>query len=279
MTSTVPRQIYMLWDRPEAEWPQIVRLCIPLWRDLNPGWDITLFDDATMRAELAQDYAPEVIDALAVQGRADLLRIKLLASRGGVWIDATCLPLKPLDRWFSRVEHHDFAAPGFKHFRQFGSVAPDGRGFGNWFLTSLQGGHVATRLHERLREFFDRPRFPLPYDEALQPHVARNWRDFVGPHAEALAIYPYFTLHYLTALQMERDPRTTRILGGNPFPDGVYHFVMTRMARRHGTEAALAEVLEHVRRAAIPCSKLDWRYPTPVPWDPVRAAILESAAG
>ncbi len=278
-SAPVPRKLYMLWDAPRAEWPEVVALCIPLWQELNPGWDITVFDGPQMEARLAAEFTPDVLAPLSIQAKSDLLRFSLLADTGGIWVDATCLPLTPIGKWFGLVRDHDFSAPGFRHLKTEGGVPPNGRDYGNWCLVSAPQGYVAGRIYGRLKAFFASPRVPIPKEGPHEDHVAARWRDFVGPHAAALGVYPYFTTHYLTSLEIEENARTAAILRANPFPGGVYNYVMSRMARRHNVDRALAEVLDYVRRAPTPCNKLDWQYPTHVPWGPVQDAVRERVPG
>ena len=89
--------IWMYWEEGEDHLRQTNKynyLCVTAWRDMNPNWTFH-FLNATSRARFAADI--EYYTHLTVQKRSDLLRLMLLIRYGGVWVDASVLPLQPLD--------------------------------------------------------------------------------------------------------------------------------------------------------------------------------------
>ena len=118
----VPRVIWMFWLQGAEHLSPQGALCVEGWRRLNPGWEVRLLD-----SESAAQWAPEATalwskppadeaaggtgtyrrdfeesaalspEGVLLQHRADLLRAALLRRWGGVWADASLLPLAPLD--------------------------------------------------------------------------------------------------------------------------------------------------------------------------------------
>jgi len=131
----MPRQIWMFWEQGVEAAPEIVRECLAAWPRVNPGWEVRMLDGASARraaprfAKLTK-RAPLATPTM----RSDLLRLELLARYGGVWADATLLPLRPLDDWL-----HDWLRPsGFFCFRNsMERVDYNGRLAPNWFLASV----------------------------------------------------------------------------------------------------------------------------------------------
>lgn len=70
------------------------------WRHWNPNWQVTLFDEATARAYLAERFQSEVakafIRAREPAQKADLFRLAILAAEGGVYADADDRCLSPI---------------------------------------------------------------------------------------------------------------------------------------------------------------------------------------
>ena len=129
------------------------RMCFDGWRTLNPDWDIRVLDKAT-----ASEYVPQLseFDHLSRPMRSDLLRIKLLEKYGGVWADASTLPMRPLTGW---VEHCDDDA-GIFFYRYFPTrlnrlLNPFRcvHYISSWFIVAKQPNHYLIR---RLSEEFER---------------------------------------------------------------------------------------------------------------------------
>lgn len=142
------------------------KMCFDGWKKLNPDWDIRILNKTT-----ALNYVPELakFNHLSRAMRSDLLRIKLLERYGGVWADASTLPMKPLTGW---VENCD-AKTGIFFYRYFPSTFsrlynPFVSYISSWFIVAKRPNHyviqhlaqefqrrVATRtIHTLLRYFY-----------------------------------------------------------------------------------------------------------------------------
>lgn len=268
MRFDIDRNIFMLWETGAETAPPVIATCVSLWRRLNPGWNVQVFDGSALRSLLAQDYPAEVLDAAPVQARSDMLRAKLLAERGGIWVDATCLPTMPVDRWIADFEGRDFCAVP--------NHAP-GRPCCSWFLVSARGGAIMTALAASIRRYWQAPKTLVPNVPAgFARHVDAHWRDFISPYAaETLRIAPYFWFHYHFAKLIETDAafaREWQEVGW--FFDGGYGFVHNSIAATPGNTD---EVLNFLRRTPVQCNKLNWKRGGPYPLDDMRRVILERA--
>lgn len=104
----IPRQIFVLWH--DATPPVLVRRCIEAMRR---------FSDCHVRqlsfaAALQLLGIAEFPHAFATPStRSDFLRAHLLARFGGVYLDASCVVLKPLSTWidFESDDAHIFGTP------------------------------------------------------------------------------------------------------------------------------------------------------------------------
>lgn len=110
------KTVWLLWLDGWHDPPWVVARVAASWRRLNPQWNVELLDAAS-----AGSYAvglPAAAAAASPQARSDLIRLHVLAARGGVWADATVACTRPLDGWLA------------------GSLAPSGfwayRGYGGW---------------------------------------------------------------------------------------------------------------------------------------------------
>jgi len=110
-STTVPRVVWTYWDTwPDA--PAVVKHCVASWVLMNPTWKVRLVTDETVLTYLPSGWTREKWNNVTVGAhKGDVLRIVLLARRGGVWADATLFCLLPLDAWiFAAVGSNDFFA-------------------------------------------------------------------------------------------------------------------------------------------------------------------------
>lgn len=134
-----PKIIWIFWAQGLDEAPDLVRHCIGSWEARNPSWDIRILDDKTVSQYVDQTQFP---DGLSIQSRSDLIRLKLLKLHGGVWVDATCFCMRPLDHWLPALMTAGFFA--------FSRPTPL-RALESWFLaSSVENKIVDTYLQSAL---------------------------------------------------------------------------------------------------------------------------------
>lgn len=158
----LPRRIWMFWAQGAEAAPALVRHCADLWQAKNPGWDVRLLSLADLPSVIAMDDVPAP-PAIPYQAFADLLRIRLLATHGGVWADATCLPMRPLDYWLAPLMQAGFFA--------FDRPHPD-RILANWFMASEPGGLVVSRWERAASRYLTGVTAP---DDYFWPHYLFEW--------------------------------------------------------------------------------------------------------
>lgn len=98
----IPKKVWTYWDGPRDE---VVDLCIDRCRRMNPGYDLTVLNRENVRSLVPELPAhllshPNLNDSAA--RTADLVRCFVIAHRGGVWMDASIVCLRPFDDWLDR---------------------------------------------------------------------------------------------------------------------------------------------------------------------------------
>ena len=120
----VPLRIFQTHSAPTAH--------MRTWKARNPRHAYTFFDDNMCMKFMEKHMEPEVVQAyrrLAPgAARADLWRYCALYVHGGVYIDADCVCLVPLEQWLPRekcvaVVDHTFG-PTVRLFQAFLACAP-----------------------------------------------------------------------------------------------------------------------------------------------------------
>lgn len=260
-------QIFALWDRGRDAAPDTVRRCLDRWEGLNPGHELVVLDRAAMleaMPKLAVDPA-----SIEIQAASDILRVHLLATHGGVWTDATVLPLRPLDDWLPEY----LEGSGMFFFSRPGP----GRRVTSWFIAAEPGNAFIRRLDDEIAAYWDRPRERerrRPRPKALGRDIRRLpktllWKTRwlmdgiypVRPEARDKGLYPYFWFHYLVAWLEEADPEARAALAAMTFrPGNLPHLVQE--AYRTLPEDDFRRAVPMLLKSA-PVQKLDWRTPWP----------------
>ncbi len=126
--------IWIFWDKGWEKAPWIVQECAASWARLNPTWNITLLDQSTLGKFIKMDEIPPMGRKMKLQGYADVIRLLLLKTHGGIWADATVYCRLPLDEWLFSSMKSDF-------FAFYNPTNP--YNVSSWFLASKKNGIVS----------------------------------------------------------------------------------------------------------------------------------------
>jgi Capsular polysaccharide synthesis protein len=99
--TAIPRVLYTYWEGPEEP---LVSLCLESMRRQNPGWRLVVAKRASCEAICGRALPAEAAREWRECHVADWFRIQCLAAYGGVWLDASCLCLRPLEAWVDTAE-------------------------------------------------------------------------------------------------------------------------------------------------------------------------------
>ncbi|HTB86074.1 MAG TPA: capsular polysaccharide synthesis protein, partial [Candidatus Sulfotelmatobacter sp.] len=197
-----PKTIWMFWQQGFDAAPVLVQKCLASWRRHNPNWRIVLLDEKNLREYV--DTASIVKanrDIISVQSLSNIIRINLLAQRGGVWVDATCFCCRPLDDWLpARM------GSGFFVFDNPGRE----RIMASWFMASTNNCRLTKIYCDWVNAFWSENHFTNKNARFARlfirlagkilhkhPRLAALWTQPLV--AKTLKLYPYHWFHYLFA--------------------------------------------------------------------------------
>jgi len=184
-----PKTIWFLWLQGIEAAPFIVKKCYESWIKHNSTWNVILLNENNLA-----DYCLIKFPNIAAQAQSDIIRINLLATHGGIWVDATCFCVQPLDAWIG-----GYMATGFFAFNKPG---PD-RLISSWFMACNKNNYIATVYQKEVNGYWET-------NKGLRLTENSNWK-FLGDYlakrdtkiwfgffiTHLLSIYPYFWFHYL----------------------------------------------------------------------------------
>lgn len=147
----IPKRIWLLWQQGWDNAPELVRRCAETWQQRNPGWEVVLLDQHTLPLFCA-GYAERMPAGLSRQAHSDMVRTMLLAEHGGVWTDATCFCVRPLDDWLPYAAQSGFFM--FHRPRPYRIVE-------SWFIAAAKDSPVIHGLLDLFIQYFRL--FPKPH--------------------------------------------------------------------------------------------------------------------
>lgn len=216
----IPKIIWIYWAQGEAEAPVLVRASIDSWRRMNPEWDVRVLDASTAPDAADLPVSPETVP---IQSYADLLRLRLLNTEGGVWADATVYCVTPLDHWLPFI-----AQKGFFAFRWTPGDAwmiwPNiGRDVTNWFIAAAPGTPIIDAWDSISRAYWSGGR--TEPDVYFWPHFLfdlmrmgrRRFRRDVAEMPSVGCYGPHLVHDHITTGAMEaEDLRALLVSGAAP---------------------------------------------------------------
>ncbi|NUQ82469.1 MAG: hypothetical protein HUU10_12725 [Bacteroidetes bacterium] len=251
----LPPVIWMYWHDGEGSAPQVVQTCIDSWRKLNPSWEVRLIDKTSL-PHYSDWTHPVIYDPIrAIVANSNILRIGLLHRFGGVWADATCLCLRPLDEWI-----HGAIGAGFF---AFSNPAPD-RLLSSWFLAAQPGNPLVEMWFSASVTFWNQNSFakkPNAFlfnrvEKVLSSHRSRTRFWFNPIIRKGLRYYPYHWFHYLFERMVATDEQAAFIWNQrHDYPADLPHFVQKHGLYRPMTE----EIIAFFNRHLLPMAKLTWK--------------------
>lgn len=276
MAEATGLDIFAFWH--SGTRPPLVEACLARWRDLNPGRRVHVLTASDLRTLV--DDLPFDIDLLPVQARADILRVRVLRRYGGAWVDATLLPVVPIDRWWDTYLGTSgifvYSGPP-AHFR-----------YTNFLILARPGHPAIAALDDAIRAYWTHPRRIVdetpgklsPRDRAgrrlrLRALTTRGmglpylrfynrWFDDllypVSDEGRRSSFFPYFWQQYLMMQLADRDPVVRAAFDGMTYRHhDLCHGVQNAL---HGLGEDFPKAIPMALRGA-PVQKLDWRVDWP----------------
>lgn len=97
------KKVWCYWHAGEANLPAFEKSCLQRLRVYNPGWTLQCLDREQAERRVIEQLpsCATWVRRLTHQLFSDLLRIVLLVTKGGMWLDVSVVVRKPLDSWLS----------------------------------------------------------------------------------------------------------------------------------------------------------------------------------
>jgi hypothetical protein len=241
----IPKVICSLWLQGQDKAPDLVRLNFSRWATLNPHYRLRILDCKDVDLLLKGSGLP--IDTLTPQALSDVLRTRVLLDEGGIWTDASVLPIRPLDDWIPGM----LTKSGFFAFER---PAPD-RLLSSWFLASTPANLILREWWKEIERYWSKPR-------KLLRGIPADPMACVSPEGAAASdSYPYFWFHYLFQYLVENRPEVAELWSGCVKSPADLPLRLQRLFKDNKRPGE-----QEIRQAAgaAPLQKLNWRASYPL---------------
>ena len=144
------RTIWFLWLQGLSSAADIIKMCLHSSRRENPDWNVVVLDETNLDQYTDIPLDAEIKSRLSANWYANLIRLNLLNKNGGVWVDATCYCIQPLDLWLTPNLH--------AHLFMFQNRGDD-RAFGSWFIASHRDNYLLQATYKALIQYWSENNF------------------------------------------------------------------------------------------------------------------------
>lgn len=174
--AAIPQRIAHYWEGPES--PALAR-ALRRWGMLHPGFSLTLFDaasaEAWLRRDLGQSEARRFAALPSPALRADLFRLCLILTEGGIFADLDEYPRRPVTPWLKDARVVLCVERGY------GTVA-------NNFLAASPGQAVLARALGHVRAALDGAAAPYAWWHSGPAQLTRALAAEPDPPARGLRL-------------------------------------------------------------------------------------------
>ena len=145
-SNEIPKIIWTYWDSEHL--PDFIQKCTDKWRRLNPDWDIKILNPNNL-----QEYIPEV-DIFSFKfadtkpRQSDFVRLHVLSKYGGIWCDASIVPLKSFDWVIDEQKKRGVEFIGY--YREWATTKPEYPVIESWFFACIPGCNFVSKWRDEL---------------------------------------------------------------------------------------------------------------------------------
>lgn len=194
---SIPNIIWIFWNSDTKQ--TLVEICLAKIKSMLPNFEINILNYNTLNNFLPN--APKKRDDLPIANFSDLIRLDLLRSYGGFWIDASTLLTENLDWIIKLKSEKNPDMIGF--FSDFFSNDLNNPILENWFLASPKGNKFIEDWYQEYKTCYLSANPKEFYKDIV------NNTKYIQKIDHALATY---ILPYISAIKMMRKNNNYRIL-------------------------------------------------------------------
>ena len=256
------KTIYSLWFQGYENAPDLVKVCLDRWCKLNPTYTFKLLEKSDVDSLLA-NLPFETVD-ITQQSLSDVVRLALLHKTGGVWVDATVFPVRPLSEW---LEETVIDSEFFSYRREIQLEPPKNRPISAWFLYAAENSVIIDKLWKETLRYWSFEHYQM--SDSDKNKYQEDPIGFMGLSQEIPnKPYPYHWFQHVFAYLLKNDPSFRKIWCSCPsksmtIPHKVQFWTREELVNKNAigylTEKRIKDIIENSEM-----HKLNWRMKFPI---------------
>lgn len=197
VTQKIPKVIWTYWESENL--PEFIQGCIATWRKYNPDYKINILNKVNVHEYLSNINVYNLKMADSQQRISDFIRLNILATNGGFWLDASIILNQSLD-WIINY-NVDVMCYHIDQIKEKDSIYPV---IESWFFATVPNSDFVIKWRD---EFMSINNFNTP-DDYLQDVKNR------GANLNSPWCNTYLLIHVaaLAVLQLTKTSSNIKIL-------------------------------------------------------------------
>lgn len=192
VNNTIPKYIWFYWDNENPN--HIIKLCIDITRKLNPKYNIYYVNDNNVESFITDK---EVLDILSNKNilkaqKSDLIRLYLLYTYGGIYVDASVIVLHSFD-WIYKIDDDDslFVYKANTHTTDNNKPVLE-----SWFLACKPGNHFIRDAKYLLTYILKDYNNVDGYTQLLKNDKEVNYQKFINHSSYHIIYFIFIYIQY-----------------------------------------------------------------------------------
>ena len=100
------KRIFTFWE-PKESCPAYINMCMQTWAKFLPEYEVVMVNYSNLHTWLEKDIIKKVLyKKMTLAKQADCLRVALLYTHGGMWLDADIMLTENIDTIQSAIRLH-----------------------------------------------------------------------------------------------------------------------------------------------------------------------------
>lgn len=240
--SKIPNVIWTFWEGDESE---LIKKCIGSWKKYNPEYKIIVLNKQNLAEYLPnQDIGSIPHTGDFIQRYSDFVRVNVLKTYGGIWMDASIICQKHL-MWVHDIQNQsgaDFIAyyrDGFT-ISEYKKSAPI---IENWFFACVKGSPYVVDWYEEMLRFSQTEKVTDYLDTLLGENIS-----FQNVPPER---YDYLVMYIIASSILQKKKRDYKIYLLKSDDTALRHWIMHGFDNAKGAKELIENNADHRKEPLI----------------------------
>ena len=171
---SIPKKIWVFWDKPESQVPNMVSKCYKIIRKLCPDYEFNQINLENYKNFFNADNIDDAKilkifenDKILITQKTDVLRHYLMKKFGGFWLDSSIILLESLD-WIYKLDSENLSNSKYDTYMfkaNYHSTNDKKPVLESWFIASKPNERFHTLVLDRLVNILNQPDLQMELDK------------------------------------------------------------------------------------------------------------------